>query len=68
MSITPEEAAAIALAFAALEISVEDRSSKLGDRSSKLDRYVSSHWGRVDNPVTWLDFARREALQLDGDV
>jgi hypothetical protein len=54
---SPEEAAALALALTALCAPAPG-----------LDRPRSSPWSRVDDPRTWADFARREALALDADI
>jgi predicted DNA-binding transcriptional regulator YafY len=59
MSMTPEEAAAIALALAAVEAS---------DCAAVVDLHGQPKWSSVDAPRTWLDFARREGLGLDADV
>jgi hypothetical protein len=60
MSMTPEEAAAIALAFAAIEAS--------SGGAATVDLHIRPKWSSIDAPRTWLEFARREGLGLEADV
>jgi len=73
---TPDEAAAIALAFAALS---DDATAAAVDRRStvKVDRSIGRplhqapprpSWSTIDDPRTWMDFARAEALAAGADV
>ncbi len=59
---TPDEAAAIALAFAALS---DDATAAADGREG---RPLHPSWATIDEPRTWMDFARRDALALDVDV
>jgi hypothetical protein len=67
---TPDEAAAIALAFAALSdattATVDRRSTIKVDRS--IGRSLHPSWSTIDEPRTWMGFARRDALASDIDV
>jgi len=58
MTMTAEEAAAVAIAL---------RMLSLRDGRPQVDRYIRglAAWGRVENPRTWSDHARLEALGLD---
>jgi hypothetical protein len=57
---TPDEAAAIALAFAALS----------DDVAAAPVSWASSapSWSTIGEPRSWMDFARRDALAHDIDV
>lgn len=66
MSMTPDEAAAIALAFAALS---DDVAAPLVDRSiGRPFHQIGPSWSTIQEPRSWMDFARRDALALDIDV
>ena len=60
MTMTPQEAAAIALALAAFETPDINRGA--------ADLYRRPAWSTIDDPRTWLEVARREAVGLDADV
>jgi hypothetical protein len=66
---TPDEAAAVALALASLGLTAADTLGPRGtiDRESR-QRRAEAIWRRIDEPRTWSDFARREALMIDGPV
>ena len=82
MSMTSDEAAAIALAFAALSddatAAVDHKGRPLHEsrlHESRLHegrlhegRPLRPSWSTIEEPRTWMDFARRDALSLDVDV
>jgi hypothetical protein len=74
---TSDEAAAIALAFAALSddatAAVDHKGrplheSRLHEGRLHEGRPLRPSWSTIEEPRTWMDFARRDALSLDVDV
>jgi len=62
---TPEQAAAIALAFAALS---DDAAAATDTSDGAVGLYGRPSWATIDDPRTWMAHARREALGCEADV